>query len=160
MPRAEIKVAVEVWIAAATLHRKHPRRPSFNATEIFNEVSRLNLSGSIRAGVRPNISLNCVANLAPNTARYRMLCRLSDKTLRLYRPGDPPHPGRTGKTTPDRQDMPPAYWELLDWYEKEYTRPQTEGANGDSWIDRIRGLGKHIWADTTADDWVAELRKG
>ena len=161
MPGAEIKVAVEIWIAAATLHRRHPQRLSFNATEVFNEVSRLNLSGSIRAGVGPHVSLHCVANSAPNTARYRMLYRLPDKTLRLYRPGDPAHPGPTGRSAPDRHEMPPEHRALLDWYEKEYaTRPKTDAANGDSWIDRIRGLGKHIWADTTADDWVAELRRG
>jgi hypothetical protein len=89
-----------------------------------------------------------------------MLYRLPDRTLRLYRPGDPAHPGRTGKATPDRHDMPPEYWELLDWYEKEYARPKADGANDDSWIDRIRGLGKHVWAGTTADQWVADLRKG
>jgi hypothetical protein len=151
MSSTGIKVAVEVWIATATFHWE---------TEIFNEVNRLSLAGPIRAGVRPHISLHSVANLAPNPARYRMLYRLPDRTLRLYRPGDPAHPGRTGKATPDRHDMPPEYWELLDWYEKEYARPKADGANDDSWIDRIRGLGKHVWAGTTADQWVADLRKG
>ena len=159
MISTEIKVAVEVWIAVATLQRANPHRSSFSATEIFNEIGRLKLSDSIRAGVRPHISLHCVANLAPNPARYRMLYRLPDKTLRLYRPDDPAHPGRTGKTTPDGHELPPQHLYLLDWYEKEYAHPKPEAAK-DRWIDRIRGLGKHAWADTTADEWVAEMRKG
>lgn len=160
MTGTEIRIAAEVWIATATLHRANPHRSSFSATEIFNEISRLKLTDSTRAGVRPHIGLHCVANLAPNPARYRMLYRLPDKTLRLYRPGDPAHPERTGKTTPDRHELPPQYVDLVDWYEKEYARPAASRADEDRWIDRIRGLGKHVWADTTADEWVAELRKG
>lgn len=159
MTSTEIKVATEVWIATATLHRELPQRSSFSAAEIFNEIGRLKLSGSVRAGVRPHISLHCVANLAPNPARYRMLYRLPDKTLRLYRTGDPAHLDRTGKVAPDSHDLPPEYAGLLEWYEKEYAHAKPE-ASTDRWIDRIRGLGKDAWADTTADEWVAEMRKG
>jgi hypothetical protein len=77
-----------------------------------------------------------VADLAPNPAHYRMLYRLPNKTLRIC------------EIAPDRHGLPPEHLELLDWHE------------GRPWVDRIRGLGKHIWADTTADDWVAELREG
>jgi hypothetical protein len=77
-----------------------------------------------------------VANSTPIPAHFRMLYRLPDKTLRIC------------ETAPDRRLVPPEHLALLGWH---HERP---------WIERIRGLGKHIWADTTADEWVAELRKG
>ena len=90
-------VADECWVALALLHREQPQRISFTPREILDKISS-NASGAIRAGVQPHVYLHNVANLPPNSARYRMFYRLEDGSLRLWRPGDPHHPARKGKT--------------------------------------------------------------
>jgi hypothetical protein len=152
-------VADEVWIALAMLHRNHPQRASFSAKEILDQVKAEHAHGEIRAGVQAHIYLHNVANLDPNSARYRMSYKLEDDTYRLYRPGDPAHPLRKGKTAPRRAELPEQYHPLLDWYESEYCGETQQRGNQTSWIDEMWGLGKHIWAGVDADEYVASLRE-
>ena len=56
-----------------------------------------------------------------------MLLGLADSRYRLYRPGDECHPGRKGKTTPRRSEIPGIYHGLLDWYEREYCAGSSDG---------------------------------
>ena len=155
-----ILVADEVWVALAMLHRNQPERASFYASEIVDQIRAEKAAGSFRPGIHPHIYLHCVANLAPNAARYRMLFKLDDDTYRLYRTGDYAHPERRGKTAPKRNDLPTRYHHLLDWYETNYCRREAIAADQDDPILQLWGLGKHIWADATADDYVASLRAG
>lgn len=124
------KVADEVWIAVALLHREHPERDAFSPSEILQRVVRENMVGTLRPGVAIHINQHSVANRVPNTpgGRYRMLFETPDKRRRLFRPGDPYHPYREGytkgyKTQPDPQDIPERYHYLLEWYEQEYCAP-------------------------------------
>lgn len=99
-PDATVKVADEVWIAAATLHREHPERPDFLVDEIVARASRLGLTAR-----------------RPNPGRYRMLFESAPGRRRLFRKGDPYSPDREGgKITPNREDLPPPYTGLLSWY--------------------------------------------
>ncbi|MGH7309574.1 MAG: hypothetical protein ACREK6_12830, partial [Candidatus Rokuibacteriota bacterium] len=100
--RPEIRVADEVWLVTALLHREHPRRRDFEVSEIVERVQREGLTRRLRPGVRVHALLHCVANRPPNPARYRMLFATGRTTRRLYRPGDPADPARRGKTVPDR----------------------------------------------------------
>jgi len=96
-----IRVADECWIALAMLTRRLPEREAFSGREILDEVRRLALQAELRPGVAPHIHLHNVANLPPNTARYRLFYRLGDGGYRLYRTGDPYHPERSaGKSAP------------------------------------------------------------
>src|ERR1700722_6508020 len=70
---AAIKIADEVWIATALLHREQPERPDFTVAEIIDRARRESIIGELRPGVRVYVLLHCVANYPPNPARYRVL---------------------------------------------------------------------------------------
>lgn len=127
--REAVKVADEVWIAAALLHRAEPQRQSFTQSEIVDRAYQEKVVPTLRPGVQVHVALHCVANKRPNPGNYRMLVALPDGTRRLYREGDEFHPYREGgKTTPRREDIPPKYHALLDWYEHDYNKkPKKRG---------------------------------
>src|SRR5579862_8395414 len=106
---ADVKVADEVFVATALLHREHPEREDFTIGEIVDRAERENLFGELRPGVRVHVSLQCVANRPPNPGRYGMLYATANRRRRLVRQGDDIHPGRTGKIFPDPEDLPPQY---------------------------------------------------
>ncbi len=118
---AGIKVADEVWIATALLHRENPDRDSFSAAEIVDRVYKERLSDKLRPGVQVHAYLHCVANKRPNPGNYRMLYAPKDGGRRLFRTGDDYHPYREGgRIVPDRDSIPRDYRPLLDWYERDY----------------------------------------
>lgn len=156
----EILVADECWVALALLQRNHPERLSFSAREILDRLKQEKIHAEVRAGVQPHIYLHNVANLAPNSARYRMFYRLDDGAYRLFRPGDDFHPARAGKSMPERSGLPPRYHHLLDWYEKDYCRRANQLLGDSDPVLRMRGVGKEIWADEGGDAFVATERQG
>jgi hypothetical protein len=156
----EVLVADECWIALASLHRSKPQRASFSAQEILERLKQEKACPELRPGVPPHIYLHNVANLKPNSARYRMFYRLADGTYRLFRPGDDFDPTRRGKTCPDRMELPPRYRELLDWYEQEYCSSSLESLEESDPILGMVGVGKEIWADEGGDAFVARERAG
>jgi hypothetical protein len=159
MTLVDIRVADEAWIALALLHRENPRRESFSMREIVDRVRREQAHPDFRPGIQPHISLHNVANLPPNPARYRLFYKLPDVTYRLYRPGDDSHPGRTGKIHPDPAGLPQQYRTLVDWYENEYCSAQPLTDEDDP-ILKMSGVGRELWADVDADEYVSDLRRG
>ena len=156
-----IRVADEVWIATALLHRQHPERDDFTVGEIVRraEAEKVTGGGRLRPGVQVHAYLHCVANKAPNPGRYRMLVETTKGRRRLFKPGDPCHPLRaSGKDVPDARAIPPAYGSLLKWYLGEYVGDQDSGETDP--ILALRGLGKAIWAQEDADAYVERLREG
>ncbi len=154
-----IHVADEVWLAAASLHRNHPEREDFTINEIMEQAETANVTGHrpLRPGVRVHVCLHCVANKPPNPERYRMLLETRSGCRRLFRPGDPCHPGRaTGEHMPKRHEIPIGHGELLDWYVAEYV--SRTGADTLDPILALRGLGKGLWANEAADDYVQRQR--
>jgi len=87
-----------------------------------------------------------------------MFWKLPNDTYRLFRPGDHPHPSRKGKTKPDREELPMQHHYLLDWYAQEYCGKEGSAKEEDDPILQMRGVGKEIWADTDADEYVRSLR--
>ncbi|HWZ31819.1 MAG TPA: hypothetical protein VNX18_10820 [Bryobacteraceae bacterium] len=161
MESINVKVADECWIALAQLTQAHPDRKSFTAKEILNRIREAPAHLELRPGVQAHIHLHNIANLPPNTARYRMFYRLEDGTYRLYRPGDPHHAERRGKISPRRDELPVRYHSLLDWYETEYCSGHSAPPRGaDDPILQLRGLGKKLWIGIDADKFVDELRSG
>ena len=148
-----IRVADEVWIAVASLQRNHPGRADFTVDEIMEQAEAAGVT-PLRPSVRDHVRLHCVANKPPGPCRHRMLLETQAGRRRLFRPGDPCHPRRTaGKHMPKRHEIPARHGELLDWYVAEYV-PRTSQDP----ILALRGLGKGLWADETADDYVRRLR--
>lgn len=153
-----IRVADEAWVALALLHREHPERKSFSAKEILDRVQREHASPELRPGIAPHIYLHNVANAEPNSAKYRMFYKLPDDTCRLFRAGDTAHPARNGKITPDSDELPERYRYLLEWYDQEYSGRDAAISEEDDPILQMRGVGKEIWVDTDADQYVRSLR--
>lgn len=124
-----IKVADEIWLATALLHKEHPKRNDFSIHEIIARAMQENLAGGYRPGLPVHASNHCVADKPPNPAHHCMLHETGRGRRRLFRAGDPCHPFRKGgKTHPTRADLPPRYAYLVDWYETEYAR-----GNGNEW---------------------------
>jgi hypothetical protein len=125
-----ILVADEAWIATALLQREHPNSEDFSLNEIRDRARRE--FHDERPGVWQHMVSHCVASNRPNPAQYRMLHSSGRGRRRLYRPGDPVHPDRKGKTHPEKRDIPVRYHNLVDWYLSEYSRGQGSAAGSSS----------------------------
>ena len=158
-PNQEIRVADEVWIATASLHRERPQEPDFAIREILERAEAAHVAGlPLRPGVKVHIYLHCVANRPPNPGRYRMLFATATGRRRLYRPSDPCHPLRSaGKALPKRDEIPAANGGLIDWYEEVYVAGALAAA-GDP-ILQLRGRGRELWAAEDADAYVRRQRE-
>ena len=158
----QVKVADEVWVATATLHRRHPDRFDFSIEEIMESAKQMWREGvgSLRPGVYIHVVQHCVANRPPNPGRLRMLVETAPGRRRLFRPGDYYHPDREGaKTTPLREELPHGYTGLLSWYKDWCADAQQRSRETDPLLS-LRGSGKKIWANEHADEYVRRIREG
>jgi len=156
----DLKVADEVWIATALLHRENRKRNDFTIEEIVDRAKREGLSKPLRKGVYVHVAQHCVANRAPNSGRYRMLTETARGRRRLFRTGDSYDPARErGKTAPSRENIPPRYASLLEWY-REWSKENLQERIKNDPLLALRGTGKHIWADEHADEYIRRLREG
>jgi hypothetical protein len=156
----QLKVADEAWIAVALLHREHPKAADFTVEQIVDRARREGLHVPVRPGLYVHVVQHCVGNRRPNPGRYRMLFETRAGHRRLFRQGDPSHPDREGaKITPQIEDIPEAYANLLVWY-REWSRNAVEKALKNDPLLSLRGSGKHLWADEHADEYVRRLREG
>jgi len=158
--KVEVKVADEVWVATALLHRENPKRSSFSVEEIVNRAAKEGLVEPQRPGVYVHAVQHCVANRPPNPGRYRMLFETPDGARRLYRRGDPYHPSREGaKTTPSRAELPDRHRGLLDWYERWSEDTARDAVQNDPLL-ALAGSGRKLWQSEHADEYVRRLREG
>ena len=117
-----VKVADEIWLATSLLHMEQPAREDFSVVEIIQRAMEENVAGGYRPGLQVHASVHCVATKPPNPAHHRMLSETARGRRRLFRPGDKFHKDRKrGKTHPSRDDLPPKYRHLIDWYEHDYS---------------------------------------
>lgn len=158
--RPRLKVADEVWVATALLHREQPGRADFSVREIIERLRREHLSDEVRGSVHVHVIQHCVANRAPNPAAYRMLLETGPSRRRLYRPGDPAHRDRRGRISPLPEGLPETYRHLLQWYENEYAGPGGRRAGEPDPLLVLRGSGRTLWAEEHADEYVKRLREG
>ncbi|MEZ5354191.1 MAG: hypothetical protein R2762_16260 [Bryobacteraceae bacterium] len=158
----EVKVADEVFIATALLHRENPKRSDFLIGEIVARAAVEDLAGELRAGVRVHASLHCVANRAPNPGKYAMLFETGKNRRRLLLASDPVHPERTGKVFPDPGDVPERYHELIDWARHRYgtEEPKSRPVQWLSGVFEMFGLGKNLWSDEDPDEYIRKQREG
>jgi hypothetical protein len=156
---AAIKIADEVWIATALLHREQPDRRDFTTDEIIERARQEAIAGELRPGVRVYVLLHCVANYPPNPARYRVLFATGKHTRRLFRQGDTYNDARRDSSfMPDRAAIPARYHALLDWYASDYGR-RLPGLDPADSILALSGLGKELWANEDPDEYVRRLRE-
>jgi hypothetical protein len=156
---SDIKVADEVFVGIALLHREHPKREDFTIREIVDRVERENLFGALRPGVRVHVSLQCVANRAPNPGRYKMLYETGESRRRLLLAGDAVDPRRTGKIFPDPEALPEKYRDLIEWARRRYSKGNAAPVR---WLDgvfRMAGTGRGLWKDEDPDAYVRRLRE-
>ena len=154
-----IKVADEVFVATALLHRENPDREDFTISEIVNRASKENLFGDLRPGVRVHASTHCVANRPPNPNRARMLYATGERTRRLLRSEDEVHPERTGKIWPNENDLPPQYRELVEWAKQRYGKSSPRKTRWLEGIFQMEGMGRELWRGEDADEYVRKLRE-
>lgn len=72
-----VKVADEVWIATALLHRENPDRSDFTVGEIVERARKEGIAGELRPGVyvhallrtADQFSLSCISSRADITAK-------------------------------------------------------------------------------------------
>jgi hypothetical protein len=158
--KTQLKVADEVWIATALLHRERPEEADFTVDAIVERAKKAGLCRPLRPGVYVHVVQHCVANRAPNPGRYRMLIETAPGRRRLFRNGDSYHPAREeGKITPRREDMPHGYDGLLGWYKDWNSAASVKALESDPLLS-LRGSGKALWADEHADEYVRRLREG
>jgi hypothetical protein len=156
---ARTKVADEVWIAACLLHRENPAAKDFAVEDIVARAVREGITHPLRPGVYVHVVQHCVANRPANPGNYRMLFETAPGRRRLYRKGDPHHPGRKGKVTPIPEEIPHEYRKLLSWYEEWTARGAQNPELNDSLL-ALYGSGRKLWADEHADEYVRKLRAG
>jgi hypothetical protein len=158
--KSQLKVADEVWIATALLHREQPKANDFSIEEIVERARKEGLHEPLRPGVYVHVVQHCVANRPANPGRYRMLFETSRGRRRLFRKSDAYHSDReSGKITPDGAELPPQYEGLLAWYTDWSRNAQRESDESDPLL-RLRGTGAHLWVDETPDEYVERLRQG
>lgn len=154
------KVADEVWIVTALLHRENPKREDFSVEEIMQRATEEFEEKKLRPGVYVHVMQHCVANRPPNPGRYRMLTETAPGRRRLFRLGDSYDPQREdSKTEPSREDLPEKYRSLLDWF-REWDSDTTEARIKNDPLLALRGDGKDLWADEPADSYVRRIREG
>src|SRR6266852_5875262 len=116
-------IANSVWLATAVLHRDNPQAADFSVGEIVEKATEERLVDGFKPGLPVHVSKHCVANKSPNPARYRMLFETTRGRRRLFRNGDAFDADRKqGKVRPEKQDLPPDYQPLVDWYESVYSK--------------------------------------
>lgn len=158
--KSKLKVADEVWIATALLHRERPDETDFAIEEIVARARRDDLGGETRPGVYVHVVQHCVANRPPSPGRYRMLLETGPGRRRLFRHGDSYHPAREGsKIVPNPEGIPHGYSGLLSWYQEWSAATRKRIDEGDPLLS-LQGSGKRIWADEHADEYVRRLREG
>jgi len=158
--KTSTKVADEVWIVTALLHRERPGQADFTVDEIMERARKEGISQPLRPGFYVHVVQHCVANRPPNPGRYRMLFETAPGRRRLFRKGDAYHPRREGaKETPSRGDLPHGYSGLLAWY-RDWCSVATGNAPKADPLLMLRGSGKQLWAREHADDYVRRLRAG
>ena len=158
--RGEVRVANEVWIATALLHREHPECTGFTVREIRDRAEQEGIEKPLRPGVYQHAYHHCVANRPRETGKYRMLFATGSLTRRLFKNGDPYDRDREGgKTAPSKSEVPERYHVLIDWYHSQYAHERPDQLTEDPLLV-LQGSGRELWADEHADEYVRRLREG
>ena len=154
-----VKVADELFLILALLHRENPDKRAFAMGEVLDRAKAEGLGASV-GSLRAHASGHAAANRPPGrNGRYRMVFVEDDGRIRLLQSSDYVHPDRHQKFYPEPGDIPERYHELLEWakgFRAGDTVPQGRWLQG---LFELRGLGKEIWEGVDPDEYVRDLRK-
>lgn len=160
------KVAVEVWLMVLILHESYPEKADFSIKEIIDFAGdpsqRKRMGGPLRPSFYAHVVQHCVANRPPSPAHYRMLLETGPGRRRLFRPGDPYHPGRApGNSVPKAfEDFPDRWYnDALQHYNVWCQRNAEDPVKNDPLL-ALYGSGKELWADEHSDEYIRRLREG
>jgi hypothetical protein len=159
-PVTSLKVADEVWLVAALLHREHPKQLDFTIEQIMERAAKESGRQPLRPGIYVHVVQHCVANRPPSPGRYRMLYETAPGRRRLFRAGDNYDSAREGsKIIPNREEIPSEYEGVLDWYRK-WSQDGAEDRIKNDPLLALYGSGKDLWTDEHADEYIQRLREG
>jgi|SRR5262245_20477535 len=157
---SDLKVADQVWIIVALLHREYPDQSDFSIREIMARARRESIAQPLRPSFHVHVTQHCVANRPPNPGRWCMLVETGPGRRRLFRPGDRSHPDREGaRSEPEPSAVPAEYQQLLAWYRQDYAQRAVQDRESDVLL-ALRGSGRTLWEDEPADVYVRRLREG
>lgn len=154
-----IRIDDEVWVTLASLHQRNPHRADFSISEIVVQAESTDLTGrrTLRPSFETHVYSHCVANRPPSPSDCRMIFETGDGRRRLCRPSDHCHPERVrGKHLPKRHELHRSLRGLLHWYRYEFLKLHQEMENDP--VLALRGLGKEIWSNESADEYVRRIR--
>lgn len=160
-----VKVADELYLIVALLHREHSEARSFTIAEILERAEKEGLGSSRtdQRSLRQHAYEHAAANVPPGKqgGKYRMVYREEDNRIRLLKASDYVHPDRHQKLRPELDDIPERYHELVRWAEKWSKRGGEQSSV--KWLaglHELRGLGREVWRGVDADKYVRDLREG
>jgi hypothetical protein len=161
--KAEMKVADELYLALALLHREQPQVDAFTVKEVVARAAQEGFEAR-PASLRAHAHGHAAANLPPGkNMRYRLLFKQEDGRVRLLRSSDYVHPDRHQKFYPELLEIPERYHPLVGWARKYSESPADSGAPGRGWLaglHQMRGLGRDVWLGVNPDEYVRSLREG
>ncbi len=156
-----VKLADQVWVITALLHRENPSAADFSIGEIMARARTEPVSQPLRPGFHVHVVQHCVAGRTPNPGRWRMLVETAPGRRRLFRPGDAYDRARQGaRSVPDLTALPADYRNLLDWYQRSYTSAGPASTTQTDALLELRDSGRATWADEPGDQYVQRLRQG
>jgi hypothetical protein len=160
--KAEMKVADQLFLALALLHRERPDADAFTVDEVVRRASEEGFEAR-PASLRAHAHGHAAANLPPGkNGRYRLLYKQADGRVRMLHKNDAVHPERNRKFYPELNEIPEKYHALVAWARAKGA--EVSGVpSGESWLSglrELRGLGRDAWQGVKADDYVRGLREG
>jgi hypothetical protein len=162
--KAQLKVADELFLIVALLHREHPDQEAFEIGQILSRAKQEGLGAhrSDQRSLRLHAYEHAAANVPPGKGgKYRLVFRERDNRIRLLNTSDYIHPDRHQKLFPAYEEVPEKYHELLDWAKRRSEGQLEAGPN--QWLEglkRLKGKGKEIWRGIDPDAYVRNLREG
>ena len=159
--KSHVKVADELFLIVALLHKEHPEQEAFTVGQILQRAAEEGL-GSAPGSLRAHASQHAAANVEPDSrgGKYRMVFRERDNRIRLLAPSDYVHPDRHQKLYPNLDDIPEKYHELVEWAKRRHEKKDVTPIRWLDGLHQLRGMGKEIWKGVDADAYVRSLREG
>lgn len=160
-----VKVADELYLIVALLHRENPGANAFTIAQILERAAKegLGASRADQRSLRQHAYEHAAANVPPGKqgGKYRMVFREADNRIRLLRASDYVHPERHQKLRPNLEDIPERYHELVRWAEKWQKRGgEQSSVKWLSGLHELRGLGREVWRGVDPDKYVRDMREG
>lgn len=161
--KGELKVADELFLVLALLHRENPGDDAFEIGRILARATQEGLGAHRRdqRSLRLHAYEHAAANVPPGKGgKYRVAFRERDNRLRLLKATDYVHPDRHQKAFPAYEEIPEKYHELLDWAKRRFDEPEATPSQWLEGLKRLQGKGKEIWQGIDPDVYVRKLREG